>query len=60
MPGQLILIIDDEPNIVQLARIYLERDGFRVEAVGDGRAALGCGPVAAHGGRNAGRVGGGI
>ncbi len=40
MPGQLILIVDDEPNIVQLARMYLERDGFRVEAVGDGRAAL--------------------
>ncbi|MBN1145954.1 MAG: response regulator transcription factor [Anaerolineales bacterium] len=40
MPGELILIVDDEPNIVQLARMYLERDGFRVEAVGDGRAAL--------------------
>ncbi len=40
MPGELILLIDDEPNIVQLARMYLERDGFRVEAVGDGRAAL--------------------
>lgn len=40
MPGELILFVDDEPNIVQLARMYLERDGFRVEAVGDGRAAL--------------------
>jgi DNA-binding response OmpR family regulator len=40
MPGELILVVDDEPNIVQLARLYLERDGFRVEAVGDGRAAL--------------------
>ncbi len=40
MPGELILLVDDEPNIVQLARMYLERDGFRVEAVGDGRAAL--------------------
>ena len=40
MSGELILVVDDEPNIVQLARMYLERDGFRVESVGDGRAAL--------------------
>jgi DNA-binding response OmpR family regulator len=40
MPGELILLVDDEPNIVQLARMYLEREGFRVEAVGDGVAAL--------------------
>jgi DNA-binding response OmpR family regulator len=40
MPGELILVVDDEPNIVQLARLYLEQEGFRVEAVGDGRAAL--------------------
>lgn len=40
MPGELILLVDDEPNIVQLARMYLEREGYRVEAVGDGLAAL--------------------
>jgi two-component system, OmpR family, alkaline phosphatase synthesis response regulator PhoP len=40
MPGQLILIVDDEPNIVQLTRMYLEREGYRVHPVGDGRAAL--------------------
>jgi two-component system, OmpR family, alkaline phosphatase synthesis response regulator PhoP len=40
MPGELILLVDDEPNIVQLARMYLERDGFRVEAVADGLSAL--------------------
>ncbi len=40
MSGELVLIVDDEPNIVQLARMYLERDGFRVEAAGDGRSAL--------------------
>jgi two-component system alkaline phosphatase synthesis response regulator PhoP len=40
MPGEMILVVDDEPNIVQLARLYLERDGFRVTSVGDGRAAL--------------------
>jgi two-component system, OmpR family, alkaline phosphatase synthesis response regulator PhoP len=40
MPGELILLVDDEPNIVQLSRLYLEKDGFRVQAVGDGLAAL--------------------
>jgi DNA-binding response OmpR family regulator len=40
MPGELILLVDDEPNIVQLARMYLERDGFHVESAGDGRTAL--------------------
>ena len=40
MPGELILVVDDEPNIVQLARMYLERDGYRVETAGDGRLAL--------------------
>jgi two-component system alkaline phosphatase synthesis response regulator PhoP len=40
MPGELILIVDDETNIVQLARMYLEREGFRVETASDGKAAL--------------------
>jgi DNA-binding response OmpR family regulator len=40
MTGELILLVDDEPNIVQLARLYLERDGFKVSAAGDGKAAL--------------------
>jgi two-component system alkaline phosphatase synthesis response regulator PhoP len=40
MSGELILVIDDEPNIIDLVRLYLERDGFRVEGVGDGLAAL--------------------
>lgn len=40
MPGELILLVDDEANIVELARMYLERDGFRVAAAGDGQAAL--------------------
>ena len=40
MAGELILLVDDEPNIIELARLYLEKDGFRVLAVGDGRAAL--------------------
>lgn len=40
MSGELILIVDDEPSIVKLARMYLERDGFRVDSVGDGMAAI--------------------
>jgi len=40
MTSELILLVDDEPSIVQLARMYLERENFRVEAVGDGEAAL--------------------
>jgi DNA-binding response OmpR family regulator len=40
MPGELILLVDDEPNILQLAKMYLERDGFRVASVGDGKAAI--------------------
>lgn len=38
--SDLILLVDDEPSIIQLARMYLEREGFQVAAVGDGRAAL--------------------
>jgi two-component system alkaline phosphatase synthesis response regulator PhoP len=40
MTAELVLLVDDEPNIVQLQRLYLEREGFRVEGVGDGLAAL--------------------
>lgn len=40
MSGELILLVDDEPNIIELARLYLERDGFRISAVGDGARAV--------------------
>ncbi|MDF1499419.1 MAG: response regulator transcription factor [Anaerolineales bacterium] len=40
MPGKLVLVVDDEPNIVELATLYLEREGFRVESAGDGLSAL--------------------
>jgi len=40
MPSDLILLVDDEPSIIQLARMYLEREGFHVQSVGDGQAAL--------------------
>jgi two-component system, OmpR family, alkaline phosphatase synthesis response regulator PhoP len=40
MSSELILLVDDEPSIIQLARMYFERDGFHVEGASDGEAAL--------------------
>jgi two-component system alkaline phosphatase synthesis response regulator PhoP len=40
LAGELILLVDDEPNIVELARLYLEREGYRIEATYDGASAL--------------------
>ena len=40
MSGELILVVDDEPSIIQLARLYLEREGFRVQTAADGQQAL--------------------
>ncbi len=35
-----ILVVDDDPKIASLVRMYLEREGFRVATAGDGVAAL--------------------
>ena len=40
LPMRTILVVDDEPKIVQIARDYLERSGFGVTAAYDGEAAL--------------------
>ena len=40
MSSELILLVDDEPSILQLARMYLERDGYRIHESMDGEAAL--------------------
>jgi DNA-binding response OmpR family regulator len=40
MPAELILLVDDEPSILQLARMYLERDGYRIHEAMDGEVAL--------------------
>lgn len=40
MDKQTILVVDDEPNILKLAKMYLERDNFRTIAVGDGLLAM--------------------
>ncbi|MBL8100775.1 MAG: response regulator transcription factor [Anaerolineales bacterium] len=37
---QLILVVDDEPKIVRLARDYLEKNNFRVVTAADGQSAL--------------------
>lgn len=38
--GERILVVDDEREIVDLVRIYLEAEGFAVEGLLDGAAAL--------------------
>ncbi|HNP73602.1 MAG TPA: response regulator transcription factor [Kouleothrix sp.] len=40
MATRTILIVDDEPGIVAIARDYLDRAGFRVVTAGDGPSAL--------------------
>ncbi len=40
MTGECILVVDDHATIIDLARLYLEREGYRVEAASDGAQAL--------------------
>ncbi len=40
MTSELILLVDDEPSIIELARMYFEREGFRTLEAGDGESAL--------------------
>src|SRR5690348_10796823 len=35
-----ILVVDDEKHILELARLYLTREGYEVEGVGDGAQAV--------------------
>jgi DNA-binding response OmpR family regulator len=35
-----VLVVDDEMHIVELARLYLAREGYEVEGVGDGAQAM--------------------
>lgn len=35
-----VLVVDDDQNVSQLLRVYLEREGFRVVVAGDGLEAL--------------------
>jgi DNA-binding response OmpR family regulator len=38
--GRRTLVVEDDADIVELVTHYLEREGFAVESVGDGRAAM--------------------
>jgi two-component system, OmpR family, alkaline phosphatase synthesis response regulator PhoP len=40
MATDLILLVDDEPAILKLARMYLEREGYHVQEAINGEAAL--------------------
>jgi DNA-binding response OmpR family regulator len=40
MPNERILVVDDEANIIDLTRLYLEREGYQVDAATDGAQAL--------------------
>ncbi|MCC6614372.1 MAG: response regulator transcription factor [Anaerolineae bacterium] len=37
---ETILVVDDEQHIVDLAKMYLEQDGFKIDTANDGRTAL--------------------
>ena len=39
-PVQTILVVDDDANVVDLARMYLEKDGYRVISAHDGAIGL--------------------
>src|SRR6266508_5432678 len=38
--GALVLVADDDPHIVELVAMYLQRGGYRVEPAYDGSEAL--------------------
>ena len=41
MPGkQVIMVVDDDENIAQLVRLYLEKEGFEVVSYSRGDSAL--------------------
>lgn len=40
MSDMTILIVDDEPHIVELVKLYLGNEGFHVESANSGRSAL--------------------
>ena len=40
MSLEKIMVVDDDPNICELLRLYLEKEGYTVEIVNDGMAAV--------------------
>ena len=39
-PGSKILVVDDDPNVLKLIKLYLERDGHEVLTASDGVTGL--------------------
>lgn len=39
-PPPSVLVVDDDPNVVEVLSRYLEREGYRVASTGDGKLAL--------------------
>ena len=39
-PGSKILVVDDDPNVLKLVQLYLERDGHEVLTASDGATGL--------------------
>lgn len=40
MPSLRALVVDDDKNICELIRLYMEKDGYTVETANDGKSAL--------------------
>jgi DNA-binding response OmpR family regulator len=40
MPGETILVVDDEAHILELVQLYLRNEGYRVETAANGAEAL--------------------
>ncbi|MGN0560711.1 MAG: response regulator transcription factor, partial [Candidatus Fimenecus sp.] len=40
MPNEKILVVDDDSNICELLRLYLEKEGYAVKIVNDGVSAV--------------------
>jgi len=40
MTEELVLLVDDEPNIIHLAKMYLEREGYKIISADNGKTAL--------------------
>ncbi|MBI4790918.1 MAG: response regulator transcription factor [Chloroflexi bacterium] len=40
MNSQHVLVVDDEPQVVEVLKLYLSREGYRVHTAVDGQAAL--------------------
>lgn len=40
MENDLIYVVDDEESIIDFVRLYLEKDGFQVKGIKDGKAAF--------------------